>query len=133
MLQSSVYDEGLTPDSALFRHLHAIASHMSAWLKLLGFLSMVCGALAVLTLVGILLAWVPFWLGILLYQAGSRASRAQDPREMAAMLEKLRSYFAMLGTVVILTLAFVIMFLVYFSDLVAHYGAEIGAVLNLYM
>lgn len=133
MLQSPVYDEGLTPDSALLRQLHAIAAHMSAWLKLLGFLSMVCGALAVLTLVGILFAWIPFWLGILLFQAGSRAARAQEPREMAIMLEKLRSYFALLGTVAIITLAFVIMFLVYFSDLLAHYGAEIGAVLNLYM
>lgn len=133
MLQPSGYHENLSAQGALLEHLRATAVHMSAWLKLLGFLSMVCGALAVLTVVGILFAWVPFWLGILLFQAGSRALRAQDPREMAAMLEKLRSYFALLGTVVIITLAFVIMFLVYFSDLLAHYGAEIGAVLNLYM
>ncbi|NIW79677.1 MAG: hypothetical protein GWN16_09545, partial [Calditrichae bacterium] len=49
------------------------AGTMSAWLKFLGIVSIISGAVVAITIVGIIIAWLPIWLGVLLFQAGDRA------------------------------------------------------------
>ena len=41
------------------------------WLKFLGVLSIISGVGTALSIVGIIFAWLPIWMGVLMFQAGS--------------------------------------------------------------
>ncbi len=81
---------------------------LKGWLKFLGILSIIGGILYALTLVGIIFAWLPIWLGVILNQAGSKAAEYAergDNASLAALLEKLKTYFTITGILVIISFA----------------------------
>lgn len=85
---------------------------LKSWLKFLGILSIIGGILYALTLVGIIFAWLPIWLGVILNQAGSKAAEYAergDNSSLAALLEKLKTYFTITGILVIISFALGIM------------------------
>jgi hypothetical protein len=96
--------------------LQNVSMGMNGWLKFLGIINIISGALTALSVVGVIIAWLPIWLGILLLQAGGQAVNAKtqnDPRELVKMMEKLRLYFILQGIVFIIMIAFVIIGLVF--------------------
>ncbi len=95
--------------SDIVQDLQNSAVRMTGWLKFVGVVTIVSGGLAALSVVGIVFAWIPIWLGVLLMQAAARAENAkisEDPRELLQMFEKLRLYFLINGVMIILGLAF---------------------------
>ena len=48
------------------------------WMKFLGVMSIISGVIQVITIIGILFAWLPIWTGILLFQAASAAEQAYE-------------------------------------------------------
>lgn len=77
------------------------------WMKLLGVLMIIYGALLVLTIVGILICWLPIWIGILLLRAASSAEMAQisgDKFQLVEALSKLKTYFTIYGILALLGL-----------------------------
>ena len=48
------------------------------WLKFLGVLSIISGVASALSIVGILFAWLPIWMGVLMFQAGSSIESASQ-------------------------------------------------------
>ena len=96
---------------ALIQQLKAIAGNMATWMKFLGIMYILQGAFVAVSIIGIIVAWLPLWLGILLFQAGNRASNAvlgNNPRELVTMLDKLRLYFVINGIILIVMLAILI-------------------------
>ena len=92
----------ISPQTSVVSRLQNISINMNGWLKFLGIINIISGALTALSLVGIIIAWLPIWLGVLLIQAGNRASNAQiqnDPEELVPMMEKLRLYFILQGII----------------------------------
>ncbi len=92
----------------VLENLKTTAKNMEVWLKLIGIVSIVSGALTALSIVGIIFAWLPIWMGVLLIQAASSASNAQNvdnQQELVTMLEKFRLYFIIQGILVIVGLA----------------------------
>lgn len=84
----------------------------AGWMKFIGILSIISGALTALTLVGIVIAWLPIWMGIVLFQAGNLASAAgisKDETKLAETASKLRLYFLILGITIIVGFALSIM------------------------
>lgn len=84
------------------------AGRMQTWLKLVGIISIVGGVLTALSIIGIIWAWIPIWLGVLLYQAGDRTQRALvsgDMMHIHAMMDKLRLYFMINGIIIIVAFA----------------------------
>ncbi len=80
----------------------------TGWMKLLGVLMIVYGVLAALTIVGILIAWLPIWAGILLLQAATaadRADREEDDGAFARSLSRLRLFFTLMGITALVLLA----------------------------
>jgi hypothetical protein len=78
------------------------------WLKLLGIISILSGALVALTIVGVVIAWLPIWLGVLLYQSADLADRAYatgDERQLIASLSKLKTYFTIYGVMAVIGIA----------------------------
>lgn len=96
--------------------LKQTAQNMSAWLKFLGIVNIVSGAITAISIVGLLIAWLPIWMGVLLFQAGERATNAQRSEDfsyLAQMMDKLKTYFVINAVLIIVVLAFVLILVVF--------------------
>lgn len=96
-------------NTELIEKLEYISAQMAGWMKFLGIINIIVGALTALTLVGILVAWLPIWIGILLYQAGSRAQESHflgNPERLVEMLFKLKTYFIIQGVLTLIAISF---------------------------
>ncbi len=81
--------------------LEAALRGMKGWLKFLGILTIIMGIPSALMLVGILY----IWLGIVLYQAGSRAQQflvSKSSDDLAEFASKLKTYFLVTGILVLI-------------------------------
>ena len=89
------------------QHLVTIAGQSKGWLKFLGVLMIIYGIIVAFSLVGILIAWLPIWMGVLLFQAGNRADEAlftKDPNQLVTMMSKLKTFFIIQGVLAIIAL-----------------------------
>lgn len=96
------------------------ASGMSGWLKFLGIFSIIYGALIALSIIGIIVAWLPIWMGVLMIQAANRAEYAEatgDIRHIGQMLQKLKTLFIVCSILIILSLLMAIGAIVFFISL----------------
>ena len=83
------------------------AGKSKGWLKFIGIVTIIGGALQALTIVGIIFAWLPIWMGILLLQAGKFAeafAKETDPIKLSEMAQKLRVYFTIQGILMLVSL-----------------------------
>lgn len=78
------------------------------WLKFLGTLSILGGILQALSVIGLLWAWLPIWMGVLLFQAGASAetARAGDRQAFLRSLGSLKTYFVLNGVLSLLAILF---------------------------
>lgn len=77
------------------------------WLRLLGGLILLNGILIALTLVGLIVAWLPIWLGMLLWQCASAAEAAHltgASEELLTALNRISVFFTILGVLTLITL-----------------------------
>jgi hypothetical protein len=82
------------------------------WMKLVGVLSIIYGALTALTIVGIVVAWLPIWMGVLLFQSASALERAvlmESADDLTMALAKIRTYFTIMGVLTLIGLVFMIL------------------------
>lgn len=82
------------------------------WLKLVGVMSIIGGVLTVLSIWGIIIAWLPIWLGVLLFQAAGAAEMAYtngSEQSMLLSLSKLKTYFVITGVMTIIGMIFAIL------------------------
>jgi type II secretory pathway pseudopilin PulG len=66
------------------------------WLKFLAVISIIGGAISILSIIGILFAWLPIWMGVVLWKAAigiEQAGRDGDTDALATGLSKLATYF----------------------------------------
>ncbi len=75
------------------------------WLKFLGILSIISGVGTALSIVGIIVAWLPIWMGVLMFQAGSSIDSAGQFGDRFAFLRSLgnlKTYFVLQGVLTLL-------------------------------
>lgn len=80
------------------------------WLKFLGVLSIIYGILVIFSIWGILICWLPIWMGILLYKAGNAIEIAHlnsDKNQFMISISKLKTYFTISGVMALIGLIFV--------------------------
>ncbi len=85
------------------------------WMKLLGVLLIVTGVLYAITLVGLVVCWLPIWMGVLLFKAADGAEAAQlggDKAQLVGSLNRLKTFFTVQGVLVLLSLAFMVIALI---------------------
>jgi hypothetical protein len=85
------------------------------WMKLLGILLIVQGVLIALSIVGLLIAWLPIWIGVLLMKSAKKAEEAYvDGAEADAIesLARLKTIFTIYGVVTIVGIGFMILYIV---------------------
>jgi len=75
------------------------------WLKFLGILSIISGVGTALSIVGIIIAWLPIWMGVLMFQAGSSIDSAGQFGDRFAFLRSmgnLKTYFVLQGVLTLI-------------------------------
>ena len=100
------------------------AVSMSGWLKFLGIINIIWGAFSAISIIGIIFAWLPIWLGVVLLQAASSATHANlsnDPNDLAEMMAKLRMYFIIQAVLVIVGISTVIIGVIIFGAMFPHF------------
>ena len=111
--------------SAIVRELSAPLAAGKGWMKLLGVVFIIQGALAAITIIGIIVAWLPIWIGVLLMQSAGAIEQAQatgDEVQFRRSMDKLRTYFLILGILLLISIA--LMVLAIFS------GAMLGTLMH---
>jgi hypothetical protein len=84
------------------------AKGMAGWAKFVGIMTIIGGCLQVLTIFGIVIAWLPIWMGVVLTRAGSRAGEYAgqgDPASLEDMTAQLKTYFTISGVLIIVSFA----------------------------
>lgn len=79
------------------------------WMKLIGVLMIIYGVFAALTIVGIIIAWLPIWMGVLLFQAANAVEQAyltEDENALFTSLTKIKTYFTIMGILTLIGLLF---------------------------
>lgn len=111
------------------RHLNEMAvvgENMVGWLKFLGVVNIIMGIFVALSIVGIIIAWLPIWLGVLLFQAGNQITEARISRNfyhLVTMMQKFKMYFMIQGILLLISLIFgVIGFLSFGAALFSLFG-----------
>lgn len=106
-----MFDQQSPKEDFALQEIKHIAVDMSGWLKFIGIAAIVYGALVALTIVGIIIAWLPIWIGILLYSAGNKAKDAHytgNSMHLIEMMRKLKTFFVLQGVLLIIGLVGVI-------------------------
>jgi len=94
-------------EMSLVRYLDEPLCRARGWIRLIGILFILHGALMALSLLGIVLCWLPIWLGLTLMSAAKniRAAGELDNQEcMRLALDKIGLFFRINGVLVIIGL-----------------------------
>ena len=78
------------------------------WMQLLGVVMIIEGILVALTIVGIVVAWLPIWLGVLLFKAAGAADSAMftgDKNRLIESLGNVKTFFIINGVMMLLMVA----------------------------
>jgi hypothetical protein len=93
-----------TPDTQARKNAKA----MTGWMKFMGIMTIIGGCLQVLTVFGIVIAWLPIWVGVVLTKAGTKAGEYADKGDFASlegMTGHLKTYFTISGVLIIASFA----------------------------
>lgn len=104
------------PSEQLVKELSEKAAGSSGWMKFLGVLMVIYGVFLIFSIWGILICWLPIWLGILLFRAAGDAELASRgaPKQLLEYVRRLNRYFmiqgilALIGVIVFLVAVFVV-------------------------
>jgi hypothetical protein len=106
-----------TPSDQLVRRLSETASGSSAWMKFLGVMMIIDGVMLALTGIGLLICWLPIWLGVLLFQAAGDAELASKGAagRLMGYVQKVNRFFLIQGILALLVLVFALVMLFLFG------------------
>lgn len=85
------------------------------WLKFFGIMNILYGVLAAITVVGIIIAWLPIWLGVLVNTAANKVEKAYMVGDYQALLEtqqELSTYFLINAVLVLIGLVLLGIFVI---------------------
>ena len=95
--------------SNLIKEVTAPVYQARGWMKFLGVLLIIGGILYAITIVGIIIAWLPIWMGVVLFQAGSSSEQAYfsgDKFSLLKSLNQLKLYFTIMGIMTLIGIIF---------------------------
>ena len=99
-------------EKTLIQEISSPIYEARGWMKLLGVVSIIYGIVLIFTIFGIIICWLPIWLGVLLFNAGSKIELAMtggDKNALITSLSKIKTYFIISG---VLMLLMIIIFLI---------------------
>jgi len=118
-----------TPDTQARKN----ARGMAGWMKFMGIMTIIGGCLQVLSIFGIVVAWLPIWMGVVLTKAGARAGEYADKGDFASLeglTGQLKMYFTISGILIIVSFALAIVAIVAWLVLLGLGVFSSGSLLN---
>ena len=103
--------ENTQDQSTMIKEISSPLHESKGWMKFLGILSIIYGVFLALTLVGIVIAWLPIWLGILIYNAATAIENAHVTGDKFAFLRsmnQLKTYFIINGVLALIGIIFTV-------------------------
>jgi hypothetical protein len=99
---------GPSPAEQLVKQLCDNVARSSTWMKLLGVLLIIYGVFLLITVVGILICWLPIWLGIILFKAAGDAESAYRgaPQMLFSYVQRMNRFFLIEGILALVGLVF---------------------------
>ena len=94
-------------ENELIKEIGAPLFLAKGWLKLLGVLSIIGGVIAAMTVIGIIVCWLPIWMGVLLFKAGNSLEEAHysgDKAKLTYSFTQLKTYFTINGVLTLICL-----------------------------
>ena len=94
----------------------------AGWMKFIGIMFIIQGAITALTIIGILIAWLPIWIGVLLLQSAGAAQRSQiqdDANALIEALSRLKTYFVIQGVLYLVGIALMVIYFAFFGAVLA--------------
>jgi hypothetical protein len=91
-----------TPQAVGLQQLCEPLYDAKGWMKLAGILMVAMGILQALTCLGLIVAWIPIWMGVLLLGVSKLAEQAYAQDDISAFLEamrKLKTFFTIMGVI----------------------------------
>jgi hypothetical protein len=106
-----------TPSEQLVKHLCDNVARSSTWMKLLGVLLIIDGILMLISVVGIIICWLPIWLGVILFKAAGDAETASKglPQQLGEYIQKINRFFLISGILALIWLIIVLIFFFLFG------------------
>jgi hypothetical protein len=98
-----------SPSTELIKQLSRPLAQGKGWMKFVGVLTIIYGVLIALSIIGLIFAWLPIWIGIVLFQSATAIEEAEITGNQEAMLKalaKLRTYFTIMGVITLIGLLF---------------------------
>ena len=100
----------------LLGQLRGSVASSATWMKLLGVLMIIDGIFMIVTIIGILVCWLPIWLGVILFKAAGDAEAAQRgaSQMLVGYVQKMNRFFLISGILALIWLVFflIIIFMV---------------------
>jgi len=87
------------------------------WIKFLGIIMLIYGIFAAISIVGILIAWLPIWIGVLLLQSSSRIEHAHLSGSKESLIraqKSLSTYFTVYGVLALIGIIISVVFTIVF-------------------
>ncbi|MEN3044911.1 MAG: DUF5362 family protein [Candidatus Hydrothermales bacterium] len=95
--------------------LYESASKGSGWIKFFGIVNMIAGIIQALTIIGIIVAWIPILIGVVAFQAASAADRASLTKKEEDLLQfhnKIKFLFQLIGIFIIVSIVIALIILI---------------------
>lgn len=107
--------EPVPKNEILIKEIGAPLFQSKSWIRFLGILGIVYGGFVAITIVGILFAWLPIWLGILLNQTATRLEQAERTGNKEALMgahKSLSVFFTIYGVLALVSILLGILLIV---------------------
>jgi len=107
--------EDYNQEEKLVKEVSMPLFNSKGWIKFLGILMIVYGAMVALSIIGIVIAWLPIWLGVLLNKAANKIGEAQYSGNKTDMIEaqkSLATYFTIYGVLALVGIVLTVLFVV---------------------
>ncbi|WOO41231.1 DUF5362 domain-containing protein [Rubellicoccus peritrichatus] len=92
-------------------------SSAAGWMKFLAIMFFIAGGFNVLSIWGIIFAWLPIWMGVLMWKAATRARATMiDGSELTAesAMASLKTYFTLMGVLMLIYLVVIVGLVIFF-------------------
>ena len=103
-------------EDKLVKELSQPLANAAGWMKFIGISLIALGSITALTIVGLITAWLPIWLGVILLKASNNARSAfvaGDKKSLIDSLLGLNNYFTINGVLVIIMLLLAVLGIVF--------------------
>ena len=107
-------NDNLNIEQKVVREVSLPLFSSKGWIKFLGILMIIYGVIAAMTIVGIIFAWLPIWLGVLLNQTANRIEQAHLAGDSVAMIRaqnSLSTYFTIYGVLALIGIVLGVIFI----------------------